>query len=95
MKKLYAVWDRDAESIGGQVLVSSRDEAAIRAFSDLLSNPETLPGKHPQSFELWYLGEVVEAPLGPSLNIEKSHCVLTGEQWLALQSRGPEAVVNG
>lgn len=52
MKKLYAILDRAAPGVLGGVHVFPSDTAAIRFFGDLVSDPNTMMGRHPKDHDL-------------------------------------------
>lgn len=53
---LYQMFDTEAQSVAGPIIIEKRDAPAIRAFHAVLANKTTLPGQYPQHFELRYLG---------------------------------------
>lgn len=55
-KILCSIRDVKANSFGAPVLFMSVPDA-VRAFGDLLSDSNTLFGKHPADFQLVHLGE--------------------------------------
>lgn len=57
---LYQVFDLVAEAAAGPILLMKKDGPAVRAFGDLLSEPNGgagHPATHPEDYELRYLGE--------------------------------------
>lgn len=58
---LYVLLDVLAETVTGQVLSFPSDAAATRFFADVLSDPKTLPGAHPDHFNLYRVGELNDA----------------------------------
>lgn len=87
MEKIYAIYDLTARAIVGQLAMFRHDAAAMRFFSDVASQRETIVGMHPQEFELIALG-MIDENQNVIPNREK---ILTGEQWLAMQERGGTA----
>lgn len=80
---IYAIVDLKADAIIGGLQLHRADAAAIRAFGDIASNPETIVSKHPEDYELRRLGW-----LTLENEIEQSilECVISGAQWKAAQS---------
>lgn len=87
MKRIYVVWDTVALAVVSSLLVYAGDAAAVRAFGDALSNPESPYHAHPKDFELWFLGDVLERNDGPAVRCDSGEesVVLTGEQWVMAQ----------
>lgn len=54
--KVYTIYDSKAEAYLAPLLQKTRGEA-IRTFSDLVNNPETMFAKHPSDFTLFEIGE--------------------------------------
>lgn len=82
-KLLCVIRDRLAESIG-PVMVFTAGPAAIRSFSDLAVDPQTMISRHPEDFDLMQVATIDEGsgevtPLSPPL------VLLTGVAWLAAQ----------
>lgn len=55
--KLYQVYDTEAETVIGPIVADLRHPSAIRTFYEIVANPDTLPGRYPQHFELRQIGE--------------------------------------
>lgn len=72
-KILCSIRDVKANSFGAPVLFSTPLDA-VRAFSDLLSNSDTLFGKHPADFQLVYLADWDEVT---GILKSREHVVLT------------------
>lgn len=74
------MYDTEAESVAGPIIIEKRDAPAIRAFYAVLANTETLPGKYPEHFQLRHVGtqdeETAEITGRPPTN------VATGTAWL-------------
>lgn len=83
-KRLYQVYDNRAGSIAGPIMAERIDAPAIRTFFDILKNPQTLPGQHPDDFDLIIVGQqdeetgVIDAWTQPDI-------IVTGEQWRRAQ----------
>nr|QJB20337.1 MAG: nonstructural protein [Microvirus sp.] len=52
MKKLYTIYDSASSMAIGGVHVFAHDAAAIRFFGDLVADPQTMMGRHPNDHEL-------------------------------------------
>lgn len=79
---IYAILDLVADMIVGGLQLHKADAAAIRIFDELARDEKTILGKHPQDFALLKLGNLTE---GHDVEPDSS-TVLTGKQWLALQT---------
>lgn len=53
MYYLYFLKDNKANATFGPLLTCRNDAEATRYFRDLLGNKQTLPGQHPQDFDLY------------------------------------------
>lgn len=58
MYKLYAIYDRAAQQLTGPIMNERADAVALRTFRDLVADPKTLVGQHPQDFDLLRLGHI-------------------------------------
>lgn len=96
MKKLYVVWDTVAKAVVSAMLVYAGDPAAVRAFGDALSDAQSPYAAHPKDFQLRCVGELYEAEDGPYVDdgygdeLPSSRVVMTGEQWLLANAKGPQ-----
>lgn len=54
---LFQLYDRNAESIAGPIMLERKEGPAIRLFHSLLADKNTTPGQHPDDFELMLVGE--------------------------------------
>ena len=54
--KIYAIKDQAIEAFGQPFFVQAQG-MAVRMFMDETRNRESQISKHPEDFELWYLGE--------------------------------------
>lgn len=85
---IYAIFDKVANDLfGGQhaLLISREDAAAVRVYTELLSDPKTIVGKYPADHDLLFLGELEEdyCISDDSLG-HQPRTVLEGQAWLAL-----------
>lgn len=83
MKLLCVIRDRLAESVG-PVMAFAAIPAAIRSFSDLALDPQTMIHKHPEDFELLQIAEIDERS-GQLRVVEPPVLLLSGVQWVAAQ----------
>lgn len=72
MIHLFAIKDIAIESHGRIVQVQHRNEA-IRMFKDEANREDSQIGKHPEDFELWYIGiyNETDASIEPIKPIER------------------------
>lgn len=79
---IYAILDVKADMLVGGLHLHKAEAAAIRMFSDIAGTPDTTVGRHPDDYELLFLGSIGEdnqiTPLCPPVP------VLTGSQWAAV-----------
>lgn len=83
MKLLCVIRDRLAESIG-PVMAFPAVPAAIRSFSDLALDPQTMIYRHPEDFDILKLAEIDERS-GQLTICEPPELLLSGVQWAAAQ----------
>lgn len=57
--KIYAIYDKAAETFGTPVFLKA-DGIAMRMIKDEVDNPESPIGKHPEDFQLFYLGRYLQ-----------------------------------
>lgn len=53
--KIFSIWDIKAENFSSPFFMSTAGEA-IRAFKDLVNDPNTTPGRHPGDYRLMCIG---------------------------------------
>ena len=56
MYYLYFIRDNKAQATFGPLLTCRNDAEASRYFRDLIGNKQTLPGQHPDDFDLYCTG---------------------------------------
>lgn len=83
-KCLYQLYDRLAGHVAGPVIPEVRDAAAIRAFHEVLSSNQTLPGQYPNDFELLCVGEQDDAT-AVIVAYSEPRIVVTGRDWVESQ----------
>lgn len=72
MSKIYAIKDQAIEAFSQPFFVQAQGQA-VRMFMDETKNEQSQLNKHPQDFELWYLGEFNEQDgvITAATNIER------------------------
>lgn len=82
---LYAIWDNKAEELvggGNAVYAFKHDAAAVRFFTDVAANPDSVVHKHPEDYDLFTFGSMN----GRELVAEPSRTIITGAAWAAAQN---------
>lgn len=90
MKAIYAVRDKLAGIIIGNVLTFAHDAPAARFFRDAINDEGSPCSKHPADYELIRLCQFTDE--GHVVGLDESAIVLSGAAVLAMQAKGPEAV---
>lgn len=54
--KVFSIYDMKAELFNTPFFMGTNGEA-IRAFKDLVANPDSTPGRHPEDYRLMCIGE--------------------------------------
>lgn len=82
VKKLFAVYDKVAQTIIGGIAQEAHAAPAIRAFYDALNNPQAGLQQHADDFILFELGEldITTGLILPVLG-ESPITIATGTQW--------------
>lgn len=88
MKRIYAIRDKVAEAFG-PLMTFPHDAPAIRAFSDVASDPQTQVGRHPDDFELMELG-ILDDQAAEIVSQAPARVVITGSSWRAAQVEASE-----
>lgn len=57
LQKLFSIYDLAAQAYSPPFVASTLG-IAIRSFTEVLSNPQSSPGKYPADFQLMELGEI-------------------------------------
>lgn len=81
---LYQAYDKVAQLTFGPIIAQKRDAAAVRIFTDALSNAKTDLAQHPGDYELLQLGEQDEET--GQIEAIAPRVVATGAQWAAAQT---------
>ena len=85
-KNLYAVRDNVAQTNVGGIYMFPHDTPAVRFFSDVASDPNTMVARHPKDHALLHIGFFNEdtCELTPTDTVR---VVISGEAWLAMQQQ--------
>lgn len=82
---IYIVYDKLAQSPVGGLYLHRHDATAIRFFVDVLSDPNSQVGAHPDDFCLMHVGEIhgSDEPIKLTENIRT---VLEGSTWASTKA---------
>lgn len=89
-KGIYMLYDVKEAILVGQCYIAASDGAAIREFHDVLANPQTTPGRHPEDFDLYKLGMVditepeISGPDDDNTDLT-ARAIARGKDWLDAQ----------
>lgn len=61
--KMFSIFDSKA-AVYGTPFFMANSAMAIRAFTDLVNDPNSMCAKHPEDFSLFYIGEFDDAVAG-------------------------------
>lgn len=101
---IYAIIDIVSDSIIGTILpMHKHPAAAVRQFIDLLKDPNTQVGQHPEDHQLVCLGYINdEHNVEGDLELQKTgnqgiahEIILTGKAWLSTVQAEPKLVKEG
>lgn len=82
---IYMMYDNKAESTYGPPLVVRNQVEAVRVANDVWADPKTLPGQHPEDFDLYHLGELDDGKPRLTGMEHTTEIILRGDEWLAQQ----------
>lgn len=85
--KLFQIFDTTGNTVIGPIITSHHEAAAVRQFTDLLKDQTTLLAKHPEDYELRWLGYQDEDTGTIDPTPANTSIVLTGSAWAAMQER--------
>lgn len=85
LTNLYQVYDKEAHATAGAIFPEKRDAPAIRAFYELFTQKNTMPGKYPEHFELRHVG-VQDEETGQITAESPPSKITDGTAWLAVQN---------
>lgn len=81
-RNLYQLYDLTAHQASGPILIYASDAPAIRDFHQLLAAGDgTLPGAHPQDFQLRWLGSQDEVTGIIDIANNPTVTIATGQAW--------------
>lgn len=81
--QLYQIRDLVGQSVVGPIITAHHPAAAVRHFTDLLADKNTMLASHPEDYELLHLGEQDETT--GDITSMRPNVVLTGVQWKQIQ----------
>lgn len=82
MIKLYQVYDVKAETHFGPIIAVRHEKAALRIYYDALTDKQSNISKHPEDYNLVYLGQQDEET---GLINSEPETIMKGETWLNSQ----------
>lgn len=88
---VYAIWDNQAEEYIGGLLLFRADAAALRAFGDIASDPNTQIARHVIDYELHRLAQYSSTT--GTLHQDRE-VIITGERWQNTQREMREEVTS-
>lgn len=94
MKLIYAVRDNVASANVGGVYLFPHDTPAVRFFSDVALDPQTMVGRHPKDHSLLQLGTLDEDTC-VVVGLDQPRVVLSGEAWLAMHQAAAQSNNEG
>jgi len=81
ISRIYAIRDVVADALVGGLHLHAHEAAAVRFFSDVASDPQTLVARHIADHELVFLGGI-QTDTG-LIDSVVPHVVITGQAWAA------------
>lgn len=91
MKRLYQIFDNEAQLANPTIYCDHNDTVAIRNFKGIFTIEATMPNKHPTHYELRCLG--VQDENDGTIQLHNPHItVYTGQMWVDEQER--TALIN-
>lgn len=83
---IYAIIDKKTEDLIGGLQLHKHPASAIRTFTDIGLDKQTLLNRHPEDFDLVKLGELTDQnQIQPDYNV-----IITGSAWAASQAQPNE-----
>lgn len=81
-REIIAIIDTIAQDIAGPVVLFRHDAAAVRYFSDIATDPQTMIHRHVSDYDLVSLGQLDDQTftITPQLRV-----IITGYQWREAQ----------
>lgn len=86
---IYAIVDKVAKDILGGLHLHRHPTTAIRFFSDIARQPNTIIASHPEDFALVLVGWLDVDGEGDLSVVEDVQVVLEGASWAAAQNDNP------
>lgn len=82
--RLYQLYDLTAQAVAGPIMSEKKDGPAIRAFTTVLADKNTMPGRYPEQFELRLIGTQDEE--SSQINALMPQTIATGAAWKEAQN---------
>lgn len=76
IQRLYVVYDKMTQCVAGPVITVRHQAEAIRAFTSLIMDKQTVPGNYPTDYVLMQVGTLDDAH--PSISGAEYVVVITG-----------------
>lgn len=54
---LYQIRDNKAEMVAGPIMAAKAEAVAVREFTKIIRNTDTMPGQHPEDYDLMKIGD--------------------------------------
>lgn len=83
-RQVFVIFDTVAKAFVGPLIVERHPAPACRMFHELLGDKSTSLAKHPQDYQLRFVGYVCD---DGALVEAEVRTVTSGEAWLAAQSQ--------
>lgn len=78
---LFQIFDTVGQTVIGPIIPAHHQAKAIRDFTDILADPKTTLGTHPDDYELLQIGIQDEETGSLDPMVGRPEPVLTGKQW--------------
>lgn len=75
LHRLYVVYDKQTQCVAGPVITVRHQAEAIRAFTALILDKQTVPGQYPLDYVLMFLGQ-----------LDDNHPAITGSEYVTVIS---------
>lgn len=89
--RLYQLYDLTAQAVAGPIMSEKKDGPAIRAFTTVLEDKNTMPGRYPEQFELRLIGTQDEET--SQINALTPQTIATGAAWKDAQNHKAEMAI--
>lgn len=89
-REIYAMWDKTAQDISGSLVVVRNVNEALRLFTDLAEQQDSLIGRYLKDHELHQLGYIETTDGFPAL-VQERKVILTGELLIQMKEETTNA----